>query len=207
VNPDLSTNRDASKADLYFVTIRVDGCWYTNYYFCFDHWQALHLAVADHQKAGHPLPLGTSCIVDGPCHDHACGCGGASGAGFDRALENFRALVGDAHFGVRDECPAGILHDPGNGTGCAALGDCLCNERERGEADPNQPLYWSRHSLLPTLSMEPVWPLSAVLGNLRLPFVRKDYALRATVPQATAAATPTLRIESHERIDRLRLNK
>jgi hypothetical protein len=73
------------------------------------------------------------------------------------------------------------LHDPGNGTGCAALGNCLCNERERGEADPNQPLYCSRHSLLPTLSMEPVWPLSAVLGNLRLPFVRKDYALRATV--------------------------
>jgi hypothetical protein len=76
VNLDFSTNRDASKTDLYFVTIRIDGCWYTYYYFCFDHWHALQLAVADHQKAGHPLPLGTSCIVDGPCHDHACGCGG-----------------------------------------------------------------------------------------------------------------------------------
>ena len=50
---------------------------------------------------------------------------GAVGAGFNRALKNFRALVGDAHFGVGDECAAGILHDPGNGAGGAALGDCL----------------------------------------------------------------------------------
>ena len=97
---------------------------------------------------------------------------GTIGTGFDRALGNFRGLVGDAHFGVRYECPARILHDSGNGTRCTALGDCLCNERERSEADPNQPLYWARHSVLPTAEHGTCLAapdLSVVLGNLGLP--------------------------------------
>src|SRR4029077_10059044 len=86
------------------------------------------------------------------------GCEGSLAAGFDRAFENFRALVDDAHFGVRYECPAGILHHTANGAGCATLGHCLCYQCECCETDANQLLHWCRHSVLPSApSMEPTY--------------------------------------------------
>ncbi len=44
--------------------------------FCLNHSEALQAALTEHRSAGLPLPAGTHCYVDGPCHDLACDCGG-----------------------------------------------------------------------------------------------------------------------------------
>jgi len=76
MNLDFSTNNYVSIGELYLVTLCVDGrlCEYS--VFSFDHWQALQLAIAEHKEAGHPLPLVTGCLVEGPCHERGCDCGG-----------------------------------------------------------------------------------------------------------------------------------
>jgi hypothetical protein len=45
-------------------------------YFCFDHQEALSLAVSEHKTAGRPLSTGTRFLVEGPCRDRGCDCGG-----------------------------------------------------------------------------------------------------------------------------------
>ncbi len=43
---------------------------------CFDHWQALALAISEHKTAGRPLSADTRFLVEGPCRDRNCDCGG-----------------------------------------------------------------------------------------------------------------------------------
>jgi len=45
-------------------------------YSCFDHQEALSLAISEHKTAGRPLSTGTSFLVEGPCRDRGCDCGG-----------------------------------------------------------------------------------------------------------------------------------
>ena len=49
-------------------------------YSCFDHWQALALAISDHKAAGRPFSSVTRFLVEGPCRDRGCDCGGKSRA-------------------------------------------------------------------------------------------------------------------------------
>jgi len=60
----------------YEVAISVDGKLYLYRYLCSNHLEALMMALKDHMEAGYPLPLGTPCLVQGPCADSACDCGG-----------------------------------------------------------------------------------------------------------------------------------
>jgi hypothetical protein len=52
MNLDFSTNKYASIGELYLVTLCVDGRLYEYSVFSFDHWQALLLAIADHNNTG-----------------------------------------------------------------------------------------------------------------------------------------------------------
>ena len=61
---------------VYWVSIAVGAKTYMYPLFSYSHFEALSTAMTEHQRAGHPLPAGTCCYVDGPCHDRACQCGG-----------------------------------------------------------------------------------------------------------------------------------
>jgi hypothetical protein len=41
-----------------------------------NHSQSLQEAFAEHKKEGFPLPLGTRCLVHGPCRQPDCSCDG-----------------------------------------------------------------------------------------------------------------------------------
>lgn len=71
---DFPSNYHAVK-DLYWVSIGVGATPYLYPVFSHSHFEALMTAVTEHQKAGYPLPVGTCCYVDGPCHERACDCG------------------------------------------------------------------------------------------------------------------------------------
>jgi hypothetical protein len=73
------SNNSASEKDSYSVAIWTDGIDVYDY-FCFDHLEALQLAISDHKMAGRPLPMGTRFLVEGPCHDGGCDCGGKNRA-------------------------------------------------------------------------------------------------------------------------------
>lgn len=72
---DFASNHHAIK-DVFWVGIAVGATLYTYPLFSHSHFEALRTAVTEHRTAGHPLPAGTCCYVDGPCHDRACECGG-----------------------------------------------------------------------------------------------------------------------------------
>lgn len=64
------------KKEVYTVAIVVDECAYLYPCPCLNHKQALEMAFAAHIEASRPLPLGTRCLVDGPCQESDCNCGG-----------------------------------------------------------------------------------------------------------------------------------
>lgn len=72
---DFANNYLASK-EVYCVGIAVGAKVYMYPLFCLDHSEALRTALIEHRRAGHPLPAGTDCYVDGLCQDRACDCGG-----------------------------------------------------------------------------------------------------------------------------------
>lgn len=45
-------------------------------YSCFDHQEPLSLAISEHKTAGRPLSTGIRFLVEGPCRDRGCDCGG-----------------------------------------------------------------------------------------------------------------------------------
>ena len=59
----------------YDVAIESDGIACVQQYTCDDHDEAVNMLIADHSKAGDPLPLGTSVWVVGPCKLSDCDCG------------------------------------------------------------------------------------------------------------------------------------
>ncbi len=63
------------RRDVYTVSID-NGRLYFYFCFCFNHSQALEEAIAQHRENGLPLPLGTRCLVDGPCQELGCDCNG-----------------------------------------------------------------------------------------------------------------------------------
>lgn len=75
---DFESKKSLFEKDTYSVALWTDlwanGDAYE--YFCGDHMEALEFAVSEHKMAGRPLPLGTCYLVQGPCHDPNCDCGG-----------------------------------------------------------------------------------------------------------------------------------
>lgn len=76
---DFESKRSSFEKDTYLVALwtdlEADGADAYDY-FCGDHMEALGLAISEHKMAGRPLPIGTSYLVQGPCHDACCDCGG-----------------------------------------------------------------------------------------------------------------------------------
>ena len=72
---DYASNHHAVK-DVFWVAIALGARTYMYPLFSQSHFEALLTAVNEHRSAGYPLPAGTCCYVDGPCHDRACNCGG-----------------------------------------------------------------------------------------------------------------------------------
>lgn len=80
---DFPSNNSAPVKDSYLVAIwtnlLTDGVDVYDY-FCFDHLEALQLAISEHKMAGRPLPVDARYLVEGPCHDRGCDCGGKNRA-------------------------------------------------------------------------------------------------------------------------------
>jgi hypothetical protein len=73
------STKDVSKSGKqlcdYLVAIIVGGCLYLYPVVCASHEQAIAIAIAKHEEAGYPLPVGTRIVVKGPCRDADCDCG------------------------------------------------------------------------------------------------------------------------------------
>ena len=71
---DLVSKSDPLK-DIYCIGVVVDGAAYMYGCDCFNHWEALEMALIQHRAAGISIPVGTYCYVYGACHDPGCHCG------------------------------------------------------------------------------------------------------------------------------------
>ena len=72
---DFASNHLAIK-EVFTVGIALGGKLYLYPILSHSHFEALLAGMTEHRNAGHPLPPGTACYVDGPCHEPACDCGG-----------------------------------------------------------------------------------------------------------------------------------
>lgn len=62
--------------NLYVVAITVRSEMYLYPVLSLNHAEALQQAVTYHRNEGRPLPVGTTCLVEGSCSENACNCGG-----------------------------------------------------------------------------------------------------------------------------------
>ena len=62
--------------DVYTVAFFINERTYPYPLFCLNHQQALEKAFGGHEEAWGPLPIGSRCVGQGPCHDAGCPCQG-----------------------------------------------------------------------------------------------------------------------------------
>jgi hypothetical protein len=74
-----ASNQSSSEKPLYLVflwtDLKADGLDLYEYV-CRDHCEAVALAISEHKSAGRPLSMNTRFLVEGPCPDRGCDCGG-----------------------------------------------------------------------------------------------------------------------------------
>ena len=71
---DLVSKSDPLK-DIYCIGVVVDGAAYIYGCDCFNHWEALEMALIHYRAAGISISAVTDCYVYGPCHGPGCDCG------------------------------------------------------------------------------------------------------------------------------------
>lgn len=64
------------RLDFYSVAIFPNKVRYLYPCLSFNHAQAVDEAIARHLAEGYQLPMGTRCLVCGPCQEVGCACGG-----------------------------------------------------------------------------------------------------------------------------------